>query len=153
MALSMVALCTGGRELLTARHRDRHRRRYTGAMPQDAGDEELRTPAEQYGFEVTYHMAGSNVFEMETIREVARAVARDPRVRSVDVPVFNVLSSGDARWRLTRCRGACFVKTPRAGPGGTLDAVDVPGLVPGQPHVFHRPGKFALSRFEPGFHT
>lgn len=118
MALSMAALYTGGRELLTAGATGTDTGgRYTGAMPQDAGDEELRTPAEQYGFEVTSHIAGSNVFEMETIREVARAVARDPRVRSVDVPVFIVLSSGDARWRLTRCRGACFLKTPRAGPG------------------------------------
>ncbi len=93
MVFSLIALYTAGDQLFTASPADMEKPGLFGFLLQGPDyDSQLQALQSQYHFEVKHHTAGYPAVTMRSTREVARVMAKDPRVKAMDLNVIVDLS-------------------------------------------------------------
>jgi len=89
MVFSLIVLYTAGDKLFTASPADMERPGLFGMYLQGPDyDNQVQALQAQYHFEVTRHTAGYPAVTIRSTREVARVMAKDPRVKSLSLNVI-----------------------------------------------------------------
>jgi hypothetical protein len=92
MNFSVLALYTAGQTVFTASATDMEEPAvYVFLLPNTEPDSVLEALQSQYHFEVMHHTPGYQAASIRTTREVARVMAKDPRVTAMSLNAFVVL--------------------------------------------------------------